>query len=152
MLREITRRTVLGRVDADRFDRATRLFHGMASRRGVLGLLSGLGLATASRGGAAKMKKKKGKKTALRLVTGCRADGGCACHACELHAANKLFASQAAVVRAHSGCNCQVDALSLPRAVWEDLFRPPGQPATPAVDKRDPRVQQILDDADLGGD
>ena len=123
MLRGMTRRTVLGRVAA-----ALAAFHALP---------------------AAARRKKKRTKAAFRLVTGCRADGGCACHACELHAANKLFASQAAVVRAHPGCNCQVDPLSLPRAVWAALFRPPGQPATPAVDQRDPRVQQILADAGL---
>jgi hypothetical protein len=91
-------------------------------------------------------KKKKGTKTAFILVTGCRADGGCACHACEQHAANKLFASRDAVVRAHTGCNCQIDTLALPRGKWEALFQPPDLSATTAVDRRDPRVQGILGD------
>ena len=94
---------------------------------------------------ARRKKKKKGQKTAFRLVTGCRADGGCSCHACELHAANKLFAAKAAVVRAHPHCNCRIDEVSLPRGVWAALFQPPGLPAVTAVDRRDPRVQQILD-------
>jgi hypothetical protein len=121
------------------------------TRRTVLGGVAAALAACRALPAAARRKKPKKKrtKTAVRLVTGCRADGGCSCHACEKHAANKLFASKAAVVRAHPGCNCQVDALSLPRAVWAALFRPPGQPATPAVDQRDPRVQQILADAGL---
>jgi hypothetical protein len=93
-----------------------------------------------------KKSKKKGTKAAFILVTGCAARGGCACHACQRHAANKLFASRDAVVRAHTGCNCQVDTLSLPRGKWVALFQPPDLPATTAVDRRDPRVQGILGD------
>jgi hypothetical protein len=48
------------------------------------------------------------------------------------------------VVRAHLHCNCRIDEISFPRGVWTALFQPPGLPATQAVDKRDPRVQQIL--------
>ena len=121
MLRSFARRTVLGRAAA-----------AMAAVPTVSAL-------------ARRRKNKKGTKTAFRLVTGCRADGGCACHACEQHAANKLFAAKAAVVRAHFRCNCRVDSLSLPRGVWVALFQPPGLPAVTAVDKRDPRVQEILD-------
>jgi hypothetical protein len=95
---------------------------------------------------ARRKKKKKNTKAAFRLVTGCRADGGCSCHACESHAANKLFASKAAVVRAHLHCNCRIDEVSFPRGVWTALFQPAGLPAVTAVDKRDPRVQEILAD------
>jgi hypothetical protein len=103
-----------------------------------------------------KKKKKKGTNapvlpaadvlTAFVLATGCGTSvvPPCACNACEKHAANKLFASREAVVRAHPKCNCQVEALSLPRGTWLALFQPAGLPATGAVDKRDPRVQQIL--------
>jgi hypothetical protein len=91
-------------------------------------------------------RKKKNTKAAFRLVTGCRADGGCSCHACEKHAANKIFASKSAVARAHIGCNCRIDEIALPRGIWTALFRPAGLPATEAVDKRDPRVQEILAD------
>jgi hypothetical protein len=94
-------------------------------------------------------RKKKKTKTAFRLVTGCPATKKppCACNACEHHAANKLFAAKKAVVRAHRGCNCKVDSLDLPSAVWTALFRPPGLPPTQVVDKRDPRVQAILQHA-----
>jgi hypothetical protein len=95
---------------------------------------------------ARRKKKKKNTKAAFRLVTGCRADGGCSCHACEKHAANKIFASKAAVVRAHLHCNCRIDEVSFPRGVWTALFQPAGLPAVTAVDKRDPRVQEILAD------
>jgi hypothetical protein len=81
---------------------------------------------------------------AFRLVTGCAAAGGCACHACQQHAANKLFAARADVVRAHPGCNCQVTTQPLPRDIWIALFGLAAQPTTPAVDRRDPRVGQIL--------
>jgi hypothetical protein len=94
-----------------------------------------------------KGKKKKKKKhtkasppsTAFVLVPGRQV-----CNACKQHAANKLFASRDAVVRAHEGCDCQVGTLNLPREVWLALFQPPGLPATSAVDRRDPRVGQIL--------
>jgi hypothetical protein len=87
---------------------------------------------------------KRPTQKAFRLVTGCAAAGGCACHACQQHAANKLFASRDAVVRAHPGCNCQVTTQALPRAIWIALFGPTAQPTTPAVDRRDPRVGPIL--------
>jgi hypothetical protein len=94
----------------------------------------------------AEARRKKKTKTAFRLVTGCPATKKppCACNACEQHAANKLFAAKTAVVRAHPRCNCKVDSLDLPSAVWTALFQPPGLPATKVVDKRDPRVQAIL--------
>jgi hypothetical protein len=91
-------------------------------------------------------KKKKGGKVAFRLVTGCGGNAAppCACNACEKHAANKIFASEAAVVRAHIKCNCRVETLRLPPATWSALFEPPGLPPVSAVDRRDARVQQIL--------
>ena len=94
----------------------------------------------------AKTQKNKKTKTlkAFRLVTGCKEHGGCACNACQAHAANKLFATQTHIVRAHTGCNCKVEKLDLPRNVWVALFGLPAQPTNLAVDKRDPRVQQIL--------
>jgi hypothetical protein len=93
-----------------------------------------------------KKKKKKAGQTAFRLVTGCGGNAAppCACNACEKHAANKIFASEAAVVRAHIKCNCRVEQFTLPAATWSALFQAPGSPPVSAVDKRDPRVQQIL--------
>lgn len=80
----------------------------------------------------------------FRLATGCGAAGGCSCNACKSHAANKLFASRADVVRAHHGCNCRVEIMSLPNNIWIALFGLPERPTTTAVDKRDPNVRDIL--------
>ncbi|MFN8593475.1 MAG: hypothetical protein U0031_18610 [Thermomicrobiales bacterium] len=88
---------------------------------------------------------KKNTKAAFRLVTGCRADGGCSCHACEGHAANKLFATKSAVVRAHLHCNCRIDSVDLQKDLYAALFHPVGLPAVTAVDKRDPRIKEIFD-------
>jgi len=108
--------------------------------------LTALPAASAVAANQAKTQKKKKTKTlkAFRLVTGCKEHGGCACNACQAHAANKLFASQTHIVRAHTGCNYKVEKLNLPRNVWVALFGLPVQPTNLAVDKRDPRVQQIL--------
>ena len=108
--------------------------------------LTALPAASAVAANQAKTQKKKTTKTlkAFRLVTGCKEHGGCACNACQAHAANKLFATQAGIVRAHQHCNCQIESLNLPRNVWVALFGLPVQPTNLAVDKRDPRVQQIL--------
>jgi hypothetical protein len=116
------------------------------ARRSVL-LTAAAAVPTASALARSKGKKKQKKgnwRKAFRLVTGCRANGGCSCNACEAHAANKLFASQAAVVRAHEGCNCVVEAVFLKRGVWVALFGPPAHPTTPVVDKRHAEVQEIL--------
>jgi hypothetical protein len=73
---------------------------------------------------AAKAKSHKpATKNAVRLVTGCEANVGCACHACQQHAANKVFASRADVVRADQGCNCQVRTLAVSPHAPNDALR-----------------------------
>jgi hypothetical protein len=91
-----------------------------------------------------KAKSKPASQKAFRLVTGCGVQGGCSCKACQKHAANKFFASRADVVRAHQGCDCKIETSSLPRDIWVALFGLPERPTTTAVDKRDPRVAEIL--------
>jgi hypothetical protein len=93
---------------------------------------------------AAKSKSRSSSLKAFRLVTGCGVNGGCSCKACQAHATNKFFASRTDVVRAHRGCNCQITTESLPRDTWIALFGLPERPTTTGVDKRDPRVQEIL--------
>jgi hypothetical protein len=120
--------------------------HRLVARRVVLARAAAVFAALPAAPAVAAHNTNDNKKTlkAFHLVTGCKAHGGCACNACQAHAANKLFASQTHIVRAHIGCNCKVEKLDLPRNVWVALFGLPAQPTSLAVDKRDPRVQQIL--------
>ena len=74
--------------------------------------------------------------------------GSChGCHACHLHAANKLFVSAAAADqgRAHLACHCLVaSAGTLPRGTWVALFGNPKHPKRQSVDRRNHRTQAIL--------
>jgi hypothetical protein len=150
MFRRVARRAVLSRVAA-----ALVALPALASAPRLVAAKSTAGKSTAAKAKAAKSapakatgaKAKAAKSTsrkAFRLVTGCGTHGGCSCSACKKHAANKFFASRADVVRAHQGCNCQVDTMSLPNNIWIALFGLPERPTTTAVDKRDPRVGEIL--------
>lgn len=120
------------------------MLHHTARRRVLGGAAAALAAVPALPALARRHPTKRGAKTAFRLVTGCRAEGGCSCHACERHAANKLFATKSAVVRAHVHCNCRIDAVSLQKEIWTALFKPVDLPAVTAVDKRDPRIAEIL--------
>jgi hypothetical protein len=127
-------------IVSDRFDEETlTMAHPVARRTVFAGAVAVAAVPAVSALARRGHKKHKKTRKAFRLVTGCRANGGCSCNACESHAANKLFASQAAVVRAHLGCNCRIDTVQIPRKKWFALFE-----VSQAVDRRDPRVQQIL--------
>jgi hypothetical protein len=57
--------------------------------------------------------------------------GGChACKACQGHAANKLFSSEAAAEagRAHANCDCAILGTEVPYATWVRLFGNPKKP------------------------
>jgi hypothetical protein len=72
-----------------------------------------------------------------------------ACKACQKHAKHKLFATREAAkkhhFRAHPGCRCGVKrGRKLSKEKWRALFRPEGGKKHEVVDKRHPRVEQIL--------
>ena len=70
-----------------------------------------------------------------------------ACHACHTHDANKLFVSAVAADqhRAHPNCRCVVkQGGTLPYGTWTAIFGPDPQPRAVMVDRRDQRVQSIL--------
>src|SRR5262245_61110909 len=57
-------------------------------------------------------------------ATGC--GHGCRyCNACRRHADNKVFASKAAVFRAHPKCDCVIVQRSLPQGTWTAVFGNP---------------------------
>jgi hypothetical protein len=76
-------------------------------------------------------------RTVYRLDTGC--GSGCSCHACEKHAANKLFGDVSAVRRAHRGCNCAIVQGELHAGTYNAVFAYGAE-----VDRRSNRVRAIL--------
>jgi hypothetical protein len=84
---------------------------------GTVAALAGIGLMTSFAAPAAAT----APSTAWQLVA--RSD--CRCRACRVHAANKVFATEAAALagRAHPGCRCAPVALELPATAYVNLFR-----------------------------
>jgi hypothetical protein len=73
----------------------------------------------------------------------------CHCRACLSHAANKIFPTESAAEAgvAHAGCLCVPFDVVLDTDVYDALFT---GPRAHAADRRDPEVQEILDDAPVG--
>ena len=118
---------------------------------GALGAAT-LGLSSPA-GGARRRRKRVWRLSAVEPFYNCSPaevtnGGDCTgCNACLAHAENKLFATAKAANehRAHAGCRCGVKkGRRISRRKWRRLFGPPSDPKRLVVDKRDPRVQQIL--------
>lgn len=71
--------------------------------------------------------------------------GACtSCHACVSHAAAMIFASKQDIRRAHTGCDCVVVEGALPFGTWVALYGHPEHTRAVEADRRDRRVQAIL--------
>ncbi len=72
----------------------------------------------------------------------CLAPGCSVCNACLAHAANKLFATEAAALagRAHPGCRCAVvPGMAVAQTVFDQLFA-----AASMADRRTPAIGALL--------
>jgi len=77
-------------------------------------------------------------------------ESGCsACRACRLHAASKLWRTEADIRRAHRNCNCSIVSAAVPAEVHGELFGTPDDPQRGEVDRREAAVQEVLRGAGL---